>query len=83
MLIESESLKQRQSSAYLWKPHADSLTYLMEKASELLRESAAIEVTAQKRGLTEKAKALETSLARMQQQSSAVAELLQTVGSAT
>lgn len=83
MLIESESLKQRQSSAYLWKPHADSLTYLVERASQLVRESAAIEITAQKRGLTEKVKALESSLARMQQQSSAATELLQAVSSTT
>jgi hypothetical protein len=83
MLIESESLKQRQSSAYLWKPHADSLTYLIERAGQLQRDSTAVEVTAQKRGLTEKAKALEASVARMQQQSAAVAELLQTVGSTT
>ena len=81
MLIESESLKQRQSSAYLWKPHADSLAYLVERAAQLQRDSAAIELTGQKRGLMEKVKALETSLARMQQQSAAVAELLQTVGS--
>lgn len=82
MVIESESLKQRQSSAYLWKPHADSLTFLIERASRLQRDSAIIEATAQKRGLVDKVKALESSLGRLQQQSSAVAELLQTVSSA-
>ena len=65
--IDSEmaDFKNKQSSAYLWKPHADSLT-------NLVRTSQALQATAKKmmeiaiqRGLAEKANGMSVSLSKL------------------
>lgn len=82
MLVEVEELRQKQYSAYLWKPHADSLTFLLQRANRLQEECAAILTVAENRGLVEKAKALSVTLQKLRQQSMSVAKLLETVGPA-
>jgi hypothetical protein len=80
MLVELEEFRQRQHSAYLWKPHADSLAFLLQLANRLQEECAAILHVAESRGLTEKASAMNATLQKLRQQCVIVASSLEGVG---
>jgi hypothetical protein len=81
MLVETEDLRQLQSSAYLWKPYADSLTFLIQRANSLIQDCSAILAVAEKRGLGDKVRALNVTLQKLRQQTLVSAQLLETVGS--
>jgi hypothetical protein len=53
--------QEKQNSAYLWKPHADSLMYLMKFFERLQEEANELVAAAGQRGLTEKANAVTTA----------------------
>jgi hypothetical protein len=53
--------QEKQNSAYLWKPHADSLMYLMKFFERLEKEANELVAAAAQRGLTEKADAVTTA----------------------
>jgi len=77
MLNELEEFRSRTSSAYLWKPHADSLAYLLHLASRLQEECASISQVAEARGLKEKVDAMNATLLRLKEQSATVAKALE------
>jgi len=77
MLNELEEFKARLNSAYLWKPHADSLAYLLHLGSRLQEECASIVHVAEARGLKEKVEAMNTTLLRLKTQSATVAKALE------
>ena len=78
MQHEMEDYKSKRGSAYLWKPHADALAYLMTAADRSLKEAEQVCVVAGQRGLGEKAKALHVTMEKVRAQISAVAQTLQT-----
>ena len=80
MLMELEEFRQRQHSAYLWKPHADSLAYLLQLANRLQEECGAILHVAETRGLVDKANAMNATLQKLRQQCVIVANSLESVG---
>ena len=78
MFNEFEEFKTRSSSTYLWKPHADALTYLLHLGSRLQEECASIVQVAEARGLKEKVDAMMAMLERLKNQSITVAKALET-----
>ena len=52
----------KKTSAHLWRPHADSLRYLLASANREMERGQVLVSTAQQRGLTEKVSAMKASL---------------------
>lgn len=77
MLNELEEFKARLTSAYLWKPHADALAYLLHLGTRLQEECASIVHVAEGRGLKDKVDAMNTTLQRLKDQSASVAKALE------
>jgi hypothetical protein len=82
MLTELADYRSKQQSAYLWKPHADSLAYLLRLSQESLEHGQKLVTLAQERGLVDKAKAIGASLERLQEQVKIVADALRSLGAA-
>jgi ferritin len=83
MLTELADYRSKQQSAYLWKPHADSLAYLLRLSQESLEHGQKLITLAQERGLVDKAKAISASLERLQEQVKIVADALRSLGAAS
>ena len=77
MLIEVDEYNQKSSSAYLWKPHADALTYLLNTLERLGMEAEQIKVLARQRGLQDKANAVDASLDKIKKYAQIVSQTLQ------
>lgn len=78
---ETREFKNKQGSAYLWKPHADALTWLLTTSQDLLRQSADVLKVAEQRGLQEKVITLKASVQKLQSYVQHTAVLLQSSGS--
>lgn len=65
------------SSQYLWKPHADSLTYLLAAANREMGKAGELIGLAQKRGLADKVTAITATLEKLRTQVREVAIALQ------
>lgn len=76
MKMEILELQGKQQSAYLWKPHADALTALLQTAEQTLALAASLTRTAQQRGLKDKVGALATSEQRLRVQMQETARTL-------
>jgi hypothetical protein len=74
---EMQEYKTKRGSSYLWKPHADSLTYMLSASRRALDDSGNVAVVAEQRGLTEKVKAMNATQDKLRAQINVVAELLQ------
>ena len=79
MLAETEEFNSHSDSAYLWKAHADSMTYLLACATKVQEQGAELLRLSKQRGLTEKAGALEVTLERLRTQELNVARALEAV----
>jgi hypothetical protein len=77
MVVEVDEYNQKASSAYLWKPHADALGYLVSTLERLSMEGEQVMAVARARGLAEKATALSTSLERLREYAKTVSQTLQ------
>jgi hypothetical protein len=74
---ELQEFKNKQSSAYLWKPHADALAFLIGAAQKLQEQCGRVLAVAEQRGLADKATAITASLRKMRQQVQFAAKALQ------
>lgn len=83
MVVEVDEYNQKANSAYLWKPHADALAYLLTTLERLSMEADAVIGVARSRGLQEKATALETSLNKLRDYAKTVSQTLQAAGQNT
>jgi hypothetical protein len=81
MMNELEEFRSRTNSAYLWKPHADSLAYLLHLATRLQEECGSIIQVAEARGLKDKVEAMSGTLKRLKDQSATIAQALETTSS--
>ena len=79
MIVEVDEYNQKTSSAYLWKPHVDSLGYLLTTLDRLGMEAEQIKNTARQRGLQDKATAIEASLDKLKEYARTVSQTLQSV----
>ena len=77
VLSEAKDFESKQNSEFLWKPHADSLSFLLSAARAALEESAKIAGIAEQRGLADKANALKTSSQRLQNEVQRAAQALE------
>jgi len=77
MVIEVDEYNQKASSAYLWKPHADALGYLVSTLERLSMEAEQVISVARARGLTEKADSLAASLDKLRDYGKTVSQTLQ------
>lgn len=81
MLAETDDFNSHSDSAYLWKPHADSLTYLLACATKVQEQGAGLLSLADQRGLTDKAAALRVTLERLRTQELTAAHALEALES--
>ena len=77
MVIEVDEYNHKASSAYLWKPHADALGYLVSTLERLSMEAEQVISVARARGLSEKADSLATSLDKLREYGKTVSQTLQ------
>lgn len=77
MVVEVDEYNQKASSAYLWKPHADALGYLVSTLERLNMEAEQVMAVARARGLAEKAASLLTSLEKLREYAKTVSQTLQ------
>jgi hypothetical protein len=77
MVIEVDEYNLKASSAYLWKPHADALGYLVSTLERLSMEADQVMAVARARGLSEKAATLSTSLEKLREYAKTVSLTLQ------
>jgi hypothetical protein len=75
--LELHEFNGKQRSAYLWKPHADALAFLIGAAQKVQEECGGVLVVAEQRGLAEKATAVTSSLQKMHQRVQLAAKALQ------
>ena len=77
MQHEMDDYKSKRSSAYLWKPHADTLTYLIATGNKALEEGANLAVLAEQRGLADKVKNMKVGVEKLRAQINTAAQTLQ------
>lgn len=80
MSEELSDFKAKRNSAYLWKPHADSLSHLLNLAQLTLEKAEEVATTAEKRGLKDKADIIRMSIERVREEVRLVVTALQTMG---
>ncbi len=77
MIVEVDEYNQKAGSAYLWKPHADALGYLLATLEKLGMEAHQLMAVARARGLSDKATALQASLDKVINYAKTVSQTLQ------
>jgi len=77
MVVEVDEYNQKAGSAYLWKPHADALGYLVSTLERLSMEAEQVLAVARARGLQDKATALAASLEKIKEYAKTVSQTLQ------
>ena len=77
MIVEVDEYNQKAGSAYLWKPHADALGYLLTTLERLSMEANQVMAVARARGLQDKAMALQASLEKLREYAKTVSQTLQ------
>jgi hypothetical protein len=77
MLLEVDEYNQKSASAYLWKPHADALGYLLSTLERIYMEAEQIKVIAQQRGLQDKATAVDLTIEKVKRYALTVSQTLQ------
>ncbi|MGZ4827847.1 MAG: hypothetical protein ACXVY9_10815 [Terriglobales bacterium] len=75
--VELQEYNSKLGSAYLWKPHADSLAFLINSAQRLQEQCGAVLSVAEQRGLADKVNAITGALQKMRQQLHLAAKALQ------
>ena len=83
LTVEAEEFKEKQDSAYLWKPHADSMKYIIQGSTQLLERANKLASIAEHRGLQDKVVTLRTVMRRMAAEVQSTATLLQSVNAKT
>lgn len=66
LAVEHQYWVQKQTSAHLWKPHADAIQYITSTSGPAMRTANEILKMAEQRGLGEKANALKATITRLQ-----------------
>lgn len=81
LVVESHEFRDKQNSSYLWKPHADALTYFLHSANRIYERANTMMETAKQRGLEEKANSLLATVGKLKTELQRTAVTLQSVGS--
>jgi hypothetical protein len=81
--MEQQDFTKKQASSHMWKPHFDSLNYIVQASTTYFRVAGEILKMAEQRGLAEKAKALDATGMRLQKAIQQVQAMLQAAKSQT
>ena len=79
--VEEVEFREKQSSAYLWKPHADAIAYIIQRSQDAFATANQMIELAEKRGLQEKAAGLRASSLKLREMLTHSAAMLKTAGS--
>ena len=79
--VEEVEFREKQGSAYLWKPHADAIAYIIHRSQEAFGVANQMMDLAEKRGLQDKAAALRASSLKLREILTHSAAMLKTAGS--
>ena len=77
--VEMHEFIDKQGSAYLWKPHADAITFLINLTGEAFQTAEQLIALAQQRGLTERVNAMRATMLRVQKLMQDAATRLQSI----
>jgi len=77
MAAEMKDFQAKRSSAYMWKPHADALAYMLAAANREIENAGRLGGLAQNRGLADKVAAIRASAEKLRGQTQQVAAALQ------
>jgi len=66
LVVEQLEFRAKENSAYLWKPHADSITYIINQSGDVFKRAQDVMAVAQQRGLGEKVAAMKASMQRLE-----------------
>jgi hypothetical protein len=61
LIVEEVEFREKGSSSYLWKPHADAITYLVHRSQEAFATVSQMVELCEKRGLKDKAEAIKAT----------------------
>jgi hypothetical protein len=78
---ELEELRQRQTSAHLWKPHASSLKFLLDASTAVFDQANSVLTLAGQRGLNDKVNAMSASLQKLRSRMDQAEQMLAEVAS--
>ena len=77
VMAEGKDFESKQNSEFLWKPHADSLSFLLSAARTDLENANKLASLAEQRGLAEKSNAMRTSIQRLEAEIQRAAQALE------
>jgi hypothetical protein len=77
MIVEVDEYNQKAGSAFLWKPHADALNYLLTTLDRLNIEAHQLMAVARARGLADKAAGLQITFDKLKDYAKTVSQTLQ------
>jgi hypothetical protein len=80
LVVEQHDLRAKQDSAYLWKPHADSIAYLIGQGPAIFGQGEQMISVADKRGLGDKVAAMKATCLRLRIAFQEATALLKTIG---
>ena len=80
LAVEQEEFRSKQKSEYLWKPHADAITYLLQLSPSVIDSATQILGLAESRGLSEKAAALKATITKLRNALQQATGALRTAG---
>jgi hypothetical protein len=80
LIVEETELRDKKTSSYLWKPHADGITYIMRSSSAAIEEAAKVSRVASQRGLEEKVNAMGATVTKLRGMMETAANTLKSVG---
>ena len=81
--VEEVEFREKGGSAYLWKPHADAITYIVQRSQEVFGQVNEMIALCEKRGLKEKSEAIKASALKLRTALQQTAATLKTAGSTT
>jgi hypothetical protein len=77
VMSEAKDFEAKQNSEFLWKPHADSLAFLLEAGRIAADDASRLAGLAEQRGLADKAGAMKMTLQRLQAEMQRVAQIIE------
>jgi hypothetical protein len=77
VMSEGKDFEAKQNSEFLWKPHADSLAFLLAAGRTAAEDASRLAGLAEQRGLADKAAAMRTTLQRLQAEMQRVAQMME------
>jgi len=81
LIVEEMEFREKGSSSYLWKPHADAITYLVHRSQEAFTNVNQMIEVCEKRGLRDKAEAIKATALKLRVALQQSAATLKTAGS--